>query len=134
MSARQLRAGITGYGLAGRYFHAPFLRAAGFEVIGATTSNPERIAHLKEDFPNAIAYSDVADLLAQDLDLLVVASANVAHASDAIAGLRAGVAVVVATNPAMRGWSRTDRRAIEPPSRPQGHRETTRHRLLNPRE
>lgn len=95
MSARQLRAGITGYGLAGRYFHAPFLRAAGFDVVGATTSNPERVAHLKEDFPNATAYADVADLLAQDLDLLVVASANVAHASDAIAGLRAGVAVVV---------------------------------------
>jgi predicted dehydrogenase len=95
MTARQLRAGITGYGLAGRYFHAPFLRAAGFEVIGATTTNADRIAHLKEDFPGATAFATVEELLAQDLDLLVVASANVAHASDAIAGLRAGVAVVV---------------------------------------
>ena len=95
MSTRQLRAGISGYGLAGRYFHAPFLRAAGFEVVGATTNNAERIAHLKEDFPNATAYSNIEVLLAQDLDLLVVASANVAHASDAIAGLKAGVAVVV---------------------------------------
>jgi len=33
--------------------------------------------------------------LALDLDLLVVATANVAHASEAIAGLRAGVPVVV---------------------------------------
>ena len=95
MSAKPLRAGITGYGLAGRYFHGPFLRAAGFEVVGATTTNPERIGHLKEDFPNALAYENVGDLLAQDLDLLVVASANVAHAIEAIAGLRAGVAVVV---------------------------------------
>ena len=46
MSAQPLRAGIAGYGLAGRYFHAPFLRAAGFDVVGATTRNPERIAHL----------------------------------------------------------------------------------------
>ena len=89
MSAKPLRAGITGYGLAGRYFHGPFLRAAGFEVVGATTTNPERIGHLKEDFPNALAYENVGDLLAQDLDLLVVASANVAHAIEAIAGLRA---------------------------------------------
>ncbi len=95
MSAKPLRAGICGYGLAGRYFHGPFLRAAGFEVVGATTKNPERIAHLREDFPSAIAYESVDQLLAQDLDLLVVASANSVHASEAIAGLRAGVAVVV---------------------------------------
>jgi len=95
VSSQPLRAGIAGYGLAGRYFHAPFLRAAGFEVVGATTSNPERIGHLKEDFPDAIAYASIDELLAQNLDLLVVASANVAHASEAIAGLRAGVAVVV---------------------------------------
>jgi predicted dehydrogenase len=95
MSSRQLRAGITGYGLAGRYFHAPFLRAAGFDVVGATTSNAERISQLESDFPNAKALPTVEALLEQDLDLLVVASANVVHAQEAIAGLRAGVAVVV---------------------------------------
>ena len=95
MSAKPLKVGITGYGLAGRYFHGPFLRAAGFDVVGATTSNPERISHLQEDFPQAKAYSSVEELLAENLDLLVVASANTVHATEAIAGLRAGVAVVV---------------------------------------
>jgi len=39
--------------------------------------------------------STISDLLALELDLLVVASANVVHAEEAIAGLRAGVPVVV---------------------------------------
>ncbi|MEN9324878.1 MAG: hypothetical protein RL414_632 [Actinomycetota bacterium] len=92
---RPLRAVISGYGLAGRYFHGPFLRAAGFDVVAASTKNSERIAHLKEDFPAAVAVSSIDELLEFTPDLLVVASANVAHAPEAIAALRAGVAVVV---------------------------------------
>ena len=95
MNSQPLRAGIAGYGLAGRYFHAPFLHSAGFDVVGATTTNPDRISHLKDDFPSAQACATLEELLSLNLDLLVVASANTAHASDAIAGLRSGAAVVV---------------------------------------
>jgi hypothetical protein len=90
-----LRVGITGYGLAGRYFHAPMLKGCGFEVVGAVTRNPQRAMDLLEDFPQARACASVAELLELKLDFLVVASANVAHASDAIAGMRAGVPVVI---------------------------------------
>ncbi len=90
-----LRVGISGYGLAGRYFHAPLLKAAGFEIAGVLTRNPERTAHAKADFPDTEVVSTISDLLALELDLLVVASANVVHAEEAIAGLRAGVPVVV---------------------------------------
>jgi len=90
-----LRVGISGYGLAGRYFHGALLAAVGFEVVGAVTKNPERIAHLHSDFPGAQAVSTIQELLDLNLDLLVVASGNAAHASDAIAGLRAGVPTVV---------------------------------------
>jgi len=90
-----LRVGISGYGLAGRYFHAPLLRSVGFEIVGAVTRNPERIDHLAVDFPDAVAVATIDELLALNLDLLVVASANSSHASDAIAGLRAKVPVVV---------------------------------------
>ena len=89
------RVGITGYGLAGRYFHAPLLKGAGFDVVGAVTSHPGRISHLKEDFPNAVAVKTVEELIALKIDLLVVATANIVHAKEAIAGLRAGVPVVV---------------------------------------
>jgi predicted dehydrogenase len=93
--SKALRVGISGYGLAGRYFHAPLLKGVGFEIVGALTSNPDRIEHLRSDFPSAVAVSSIADLLSLELDLLVVASANIVHAEQAIAGLRAGVPVVV---------------------------------------
>ena len=90
-----LRAGISGYGLAGRYFHAPLLKGAGYQIAGVVTTSEERKAHALADFPGVKVVGSIAELLELDLDLLVVASANVAHASDAIAGLRAGVPVVV---------------------------------------
>ena len=89
------RVGIAGYGLAGRYFHAPFLKAADFEVVGALTTKPERKAAAISDFPEISVVESIEELLKLNLDLLVVASANNAHASQAIAGLKAGVPVVV---------------------------------------
>ena len=89
------RVGIAGYGLAGRYFHAPFLKAADFEIVGALTKKPERKAAAISDFPEISVVESIEELLKLNLDLLVVASANSAHASQAIAGLKAGVPVVV---------------------------------------
>jgi predicted dehydrogenase len=90
-----LRVGLVGYGLAGRFFHAPLLKDCGFTIVGIVTQNPQRISHANSDFPDATILPTVEELLKFDLDLLVIASANVAHARDAIAGLRAGVPVVV---------------------------------------
>jgi scyllo-inositol 2-dehydrogenase (NADP+) len=90
-----LRVGIAGYGFAGRYFHAPLLKGAGYQIVGIITQNPKRIAEAETDFPEARVVGSVPELLALGLDLLVVASVNLAHASDAIAGLRAGVPVVI---------------------------------------
>jgi predicted dehydrogenase len=89
------RVGIAGYGLAGRYFHAPLLRGAGFEVAAILTTNSARISNAKTDFPQAEIVGNIDDLLNCKLDLLVVASTNDAHAKQAIASLKAGVPVVV---------------------------------------
>jgi len=90
-----MRVGIFGYGLAGRYFHAPFLKAAGFEVVAIQTTNPERSAHALQDFPEATICSNAAELLSHQLDLAVVASVNTAHEANAKAAIDANVAVVV---------------------------------------
>ena len=90
-----LRVGISGYGLAGRYFHAPLLKAAGYEIAGVLTRNEERKGHALADFPETEVVDSIHQLLDLGLDLLVVASANIAHAEEAIAGLRAGVPVVI---------------------------------------
>ena len=90
-----LRVGIAGYGLAGRYFHAPLLKGCGFDVAAIQTGNPERIAHALSDFPNTTVVATIEELVAQQLDLVVVASANVVHAEHAIAAIKAGIPVVV---------------------------------------
>jgi len=90
-----LRVGVIGYGLAGRFFHAPMLKGCGFDVVGIVTTNPQRTAEARSDFPKTQICVNVGELLRLGLDLLVVASANVAHAADAIAGLSSGVPVVV---------------------------------------
>ena len=89
------RVGIAGYGLAGRYFHAPLLVGAGFEISSILTRNEQRILDAKTDFPNAQICNSLEELLKSKIDLLVVASANQSHAEQAIAGLKAGIPVVV---------------------------------------
>jgi predicted dehydrogenase len=89
------RVGIAGYGIAGRYFHAPFLVGAGFEISSILTKNEQRIQDAKRDFPNSKICNSIEDLLQSKIDLLVVASANQSHAEQAIAWLKAGIPVVV---------------------------------------
>jgi len=95
VSQNALRVGIAGYGLAGRYFHAPLLKGCGFEVVGVLTTNAARTAEAQSDFPGVTIVSTIAQLVAMPLDLLVVASANIVHAEQAIAGIRASIPVVI---------------------------------------
>ncbi len=92
---KSVRVGIAGYGLAGRHFHAPLLKGCEFDVIGVLTTNSERAQHALEDFPNAKVASTLEELIELRLDLLVVASANIVHAEQALAGIQAGIPVVV---------------------------------------
>ena len=90
-----LRVGIVGYGLAGRYFHAPLLKGCGFEVAAIATTNPVRQSHAHEDFPNVKVVQSSEELVKERLDLVVVASANLAHARDALCAINAGIPVVI---------------------------------------
>lgn len=91
----ELRIGLIGYGLAGRYFHAPLLKGCGFEVAVIQTTNPQRATYAVADFPKVHVVATVAELVAHKLDLVVVASANLAHAEHAFAAINAGIAVVI---------------------------------------
>ncbi len=90
-----LRVGIAGYGLAGRYFHAPLLKGCGFEVVAIQTGNSDRSTHAQQDFPNTEVVPTIDQLVANELDLVVVASANLVHAEHALAAINAGIPVVV---------------------------------------
>ena len=90
-----MRVGIVGYGLAGRYFHAPLLKGCGFEVIAIQTTNAARAIHAVEDFPRVSVVATVDELVGHKLDLVIVASANLVHADHAYAAIKAGIAVVI---------------------------------------
>ena len=90
-----MRVGIVGYGLAGRYFHAPTLVSAGFEVEAICARSLEKKALAHEDFPNAILVNSIEELVDEDLDLIVIASTNDVHADHAKIAINAGIATVV---------------------------------------
>ncbi|HWF36857.1 MAG TPA: Gfo/Idh/MocA family oxidoreductase [Solirubrobacteraceae bacterium] len=93
-----LRAAIIGYGLAGRYFHAPLIAATdGLAVVSVVTSSPERAGQVVREHPGAQVLSSPAELWAraEDHDLVVVATPNDAHAPLAVEAIDRGLAVVV---------------------------------------
>ena len=90
-----MRVGIAGYGLAGRVFHAPLLKGCGFEVASILTSDAERVQQAKSDFPECTTFSDLNAFLDSNLDLVVIASSNVAHLPQAKAALERKIPTVV---------------------------------------
>ena len=88
-----IRAGLIGYGLAGRYFHAPLITAAGLHLSAVVTS---RASEVRESYPHARVLGTVTELLADDtIDLVVVASPSRFHFEHAHAALTARKHVVV---------------------------------------
>jgi len=88
-----IRAGLIGYGLAGKVFHAPLLHAAGIRLAAVATSRRDEVA---ADWPDAAVEADPAALLARaDMDLVVIATPNASHHPLALAALRAGRHVVI---------------------------------------
>jgi len=90
-----MKAGIIGYGLAGRYFHGPTLLSAGFHVTAICARSLEKKAAAHQDFPNAVIVNSINELVVEDLDLIVVASPNEFHSEHALASIRAGINTVV---------------------------------------
>jgi predicted dehydrogenase len=90
-----MRAGIAGYGLAGRVFHAPLLKGCGYEVASILTSSPERISQAKSDFPQAQIFDDLDTFLDSGLDVVVIASSNIAHLPQTRAALERQIPTVV---------------------------------------
>ena len=95
---KPIRVGIIGYGLAGSVFHAPLVAStAGMVVTAIVTQHPERQARAQRDYPSATVYAGADKLWADSsqLDLIVVATPNRAHAPLGIAALEAGLPVVI---------------------------------------
>ncbi|MEU0910755.1 Gfo/Idh/MocA family oxidoreductase [Streptomyces althioticus] len=98
MTGTPLRVGLVGYGLAGSVFHAPLIAATqGLALDTVVTSNPERQAQARAEYPDVRIAASADELWARadELDLIVVASPNKTHVPLATAALEAGLPVVV---------------------------------------
>ena len=68
-----IRLGLVGYGLGGRFFHAPFVAAAeGIELAGIVTRDAARRAQAGVDFPQVPVFDSQADLLASGVDVVTI--------------------------------------------------------------
>lgn len=92
-----LRAAIIGYGLAGRFFHAPLIAATdGLAVASVVTSDPARQAQVAQEHPSARVLPTTQRLWELgEHDLVVVATPNDAHAPLALEAIDRGLPVVV---------------------------------------
>ncbi|HUP99253.1 MAG TPA: Gfo/Idh/MocA family oxidoreductase [Aeromicrobium sp.] len=92
----RLRVGLVGFGLAGRVFHGSLLAAdPAFDLGVIATGNAERQAAARHLHRAADVVATADELLARDLDLVVIASPPASHVALATAALDAGMAVVV---------------------------------------
>jgi scyllo-inositol 2-dehydrogenase (NADP+) len=93
MNEGHFRVALAGWGLAGRYFHAPFIvTTPGLDLVAVATSR-EPEANL---FPGVRAVPDFDALLGEpDIDVVVIATPNALHVPQARAALEAGYHVVV---------------------------------------
>lgn len=76
-----IEAGIIGYGLAGRVFHAPLLsEIPGFKVSKILTTDPDRITSVKKKYPGTGIAENFQEILNDEqLSLVIIASPNEFH-------------------------------------------------------
>jgi len=88
-----INVGLIGFGLAGRYFHAPLIVAAGMRISAIVTSRTEEVRATVAD-AEVLAASE-ALFARDDVELVVIASPNRLHVPQAAGALLAGKHVVV---------------------------------------
>jgi predicted dehydrogenase len=89
-----VRIGLAGYGLGGRYFHAPLIAfAANCEFLGVVTTSPERRRQVSEDLGRP-AFDDLAELARAGAEAVAISTPAATHVTLTQQALRLGLAVV----------------------------------------
>lgn len=96
--AAPIRVALIGFGLGGEVFHAPLVDAdPDLTLTTIVTSDPSRRERANTRYPDArlLERADAVWERADEHELVIVCTPNVAHVPLATAGLEAGLAVVV---------------------------------------
>ncbi|MBP4137376.1 Gfo/Idh/MocA family protein [Flavobacterium geliluteum] len=90
---QKIKTALLSYGMSGKVFHAPFLAIhPGFELLGSWERSKKLI---QADYPNVKSYPSIEDLLADDVDLVIVNTPVDTHFEYAKKVLLAGKHAVV---------------------------------------
>jgi len=89
-----VRIGLVGYGLGGRYFHAPLIAsAANCEFLGVVTTSPERRRQVADDLGRP-AFASLEDLAGAGAEAVAISTPAATHVTLTQQALRLGLAVV----------------------------------------
>ena len=89
-----VRIGLAGYGLGGRYFHAPLIAsAATCEFLGVVTTSPERRDQVAADFGLPV-FAGLAELARAGAEAVAISTPAATHVPLTRQALRLGLAVV----------------------------------------
>lgn len=89
---RRIRTGVVGYGLAGRVFHAPFVQSVPSLELAAIVQRTGDTA--KEAYPSVALLRTIEELLATDVELVVIGTPSPTHYALTKQALLAGKHVV----------------------------------------
>lgn len=85
---KKIKTALLSYGMSGRVFHAPFLELhAGFELTGSWERSKKLI---QNDYPQVKSYGSLEELLADEIDLVIVNTPVETHYEYAKKALLAG--------------------------------------------
>ena len=89
-----VRIGLAGYGLGGRYFHAPLIASAkNCEFLGVVTTSPERRRQVAEDLGRP-AFASLEELARAGAEAVAISTPAATHVTLTQQALRLGLAVV----------------------------------------
>jgi len=89
-----VRIGLVGYGLGGRYFHAPLIAsAANCEFLGVVTTSPERRRQVAEDLALP-AFTSLEELAGAGAEAVAISTPAATHVTLTQQALHLGLAVV----------------------------------------
>ena len=91
-TVRRIRTGVVGYGLAGRVFHAPFVQSIPSLELAVIVQRTGDTA--KEAYPHAQQMRTLDELLASDVELVVIGTPSPTHYALSKQALLAGKHVV----------------------------------------
>ncbi len=90
---QKIKTALLSYGMSGKVFHAPFIVIhPGFELVGSWERSKKLI---QEDYPTVKSYPTIEEVLADDIDLVIVNTPVETHYEYAKKVLQAGKHAIV---------------------------------------